>query len=49
MGDMGDYFNDVRAARQAKRGRNREASAEILRHASIPFERKNGGTPFKRA
>ncbi|MCU7372813.1 hypothetical protein PEC18_18605 [Paucibacter sp. O1-1] len=40
---MGDFWRDVKAARQEKRADNRAASAELLRKAGIQFETKNGG------
>lgn len=47
MGDMGDYWRDVRPAMQEesrqKRASNREASAKMLTAASIAFETKNEG------
>ena len=47
MGDMGDYWRDVRpfmkARSASKRPNNREASAEILREAGVKFTSKNDG------
>ena len=40
---MGDFWRDVKAARQAKRADNRKSSAELLREAGIAFESKNDG------
>lgn len=40
---MGDFWRDVKAARQEKRADNRAASADLLRSAGIPFESKNNG------
>jgi hypothetical protein len=39
---LGDFWRDVKAARQAKRADNRKSSAELLREAGITFEAKNG-------
>ena len=47
MGDIGDYWRDVKTAlkedSQRKRANNRDASAWNLTAAGIPFESKNGG------
>ncbi len=47
MGDMGDYWRDVRPAMQEesrqKRASNRESSAKMLTAAGIAFETKNEG------
>lgn len=47
MGDMGDYWHDVRPAMvkesQQRRASNRERSAALLQFNGIPFESKNGG------
>ena len=47
MGDMGDYWHDVRPAMvkesQQRRASNRERSAALLQSNGIPFESKNGG------
>lgn len=47
MGDMGDYWRDVKPAlkedSQRKRADNRDASARNLAAAGTPFEAKNGG------
>jgi hypothetical protein len=47
MGDMGDYWRDVKPAlieeSKRKRANNRESSARILTEAGIPFEAKNNG------
>lgn len=40
---MGDFWRDVKAARQEKRADNRTASADLLRQAGIQFQAKNGG------
>ena len=39
--DMGEMFNEMRAASKEKRASNREASAQILRSHGIDFETKN--------
>lgn len=48
MGDMGDYWRDVRPAMkeesQRKRSSNRESSSRLLAEAGISFEPKNGGS-----
>lgn len=41
--DMGDYWRDVRAARQQKRAENRTDSASMLLAAGLKFETKNLG------
>ncbi len=41
--DMGAYWRDVKAARQAKRADNRKSSPELLQEASIQYTTKNGG------
>lgn len=41
--DMGDFWRDVRAARQQKRAENRQDSAGMLRTAGLRFEVKNIG------
>lgn len=43
MGDVGDMFNALKAARQEKRASNRKSSPEVLKDAGISFESKNGG------
>jgi hypothetical protein len=43
MGDIGDFWRDVNAARQEKRASNRASSPDLLREAGISFESKNGG------
>jgi len=47
MGDMGDYWRDVRPSmkeeNQKKRAGNRESSAKMLTAAGIAFETKNEG------
>jgi hypothetical protein len=43
MGDVGDFWRDVNAARQEKRRSNRTGSPQLLTEAGIPFESKNGG------
>lgn len=47
MGDMGDYWRDVRPTMQEesrqKRASNRESSAKMLAAAGIAFETKNEG------
>lgn len=40
---MGEVFNAMRAASQAKRANNREHSAQQLREAGIAFTAHNGG------
>ncbi len=40
---LGDFWRDVKAARQQKRADNRTSSAELLIKARVPFEVKNGG------
>lgn len=47
MGDMGEYFNDVRKAGQEKRARNREQSPELLKASGIAFEAFNGGAHLR--
>lgn len=41
--DMGEFWRDVKAGRQAKRAKNRADSAGMLREAGIRFEEKNFG------
>lgn len=41
--DMGDFWRDVRAARQQKRAENRVDSAAMLLAAGLKFETKNLG------
>ena len=41
--NMGDFWRDVKAARQEKRADNRKSSAEMLRDAGIQFDDKNNG------
>lgn len=41
--DMGAFWRDVRAVRQAKRASNRASSAERLREAGIAFDERNAG------
>lgn len=43
MGDMGEMWNDIKAARQAKRASNRHDSAQILRDAGVQFVERNQG------
>ncbi len=47
MGDMGDYWHDVRPTMvkksQQRRANNRDRSAALLRSNGVPFESKNGG------
>lgn len=43
MGDEGDFWRDVRAARQQKRASNRETSTALLREAGIEFDERNAG------
>ncbi|WP_368640437.1 hypothetical protein ABRZ04_04280 [Castellaniella ginsengisoli] len=47
MGDMGDYWRDVKPdmkeRSQRKRAANRKSGATILHAAGVPFESKNGG------
>lgn len=47
MGDVGDYWRDVKddmkAESKARRRHNREHSAGILRQAGVPFTEHNGG------
>ena len=38
-----EYWRDVKAAGQAKRARNRDDSAELLRASGIEFSALNGG------
>lgn len=42
-GSMGDFWRDVKAARQAKRASNRQTSAQILQAKGIAFEARNDG------
>ena len=48
MGDMGDYWRDVRPAMkeesQRRRSSNRESSSRLLTEAGISFESKNEGS-----
>lgn len=41
--DMGDFWRDVKAARQVKRASNRVDSAAMLFASGIKFETKNQG------
>lgn len=41
--EMGEFWRDVREARQAKRAQNREDSAAMLLKAGLKFETKNLG------
>jgi hypothetical protein len=41
--DMAATFDAMHEASKAKRARNREASARLLREAGIGFEERNGG------
>ncbi len=43
MSDMGDDFNALRQAKQAKRADNRDQSAALLTRAGVLFESKNIG------
>ncbi len=43
MGDMGEFYRDIRGAGQVKRASNRETSAQYLTDRGISFESKNGG------
>jgi len=47
MGDMGDYWRDVKPdmkeRSQRKRAANRKSGAAILHAAGVPFEAKSGG------
>jgi len=42
-GDTGEFWNDVRKARQEKRADNREQSRKLLLEAGIPFQERNNG------
>lgn len=41
MGDMGDDFNAMKAAKKEKRADNREHSAGLLKQAGVEFESRN--------
>lgn len=43
MGDMGEFFNDMRKAKKEKRASNTEQSTELLKKHKIGFQSKNGG------
>lgn len=47
MGDMGDFWNDIKsdmaAESKARRANNRLSSAQLLRARGITFETKNDG------
>lgn len=43
MGDMGEYFNDLRKFRQEKRVENRKSSRDWLLREGIPFQERNLG------
>lgn len=43
MGDMGDYWKDVKQESMERRARNRESSADYLKKHGVEFESKNGG------
>lgn len=43
MGDMGEYYNDLRKASQDKRAHNREQSPKMLGERGIAFRALNGG------
>jgi hypothetical protein len=43
MGDMGEFWNDVRSFQVAKRGHNAESSTKILKNKGVSFESKNNG------
>jgi len=43
VGDVGDFWNDVRAARAEKRAKNREQSTRLLGERKIVFQSFNGG------
>lgn len=43
MGDMGEFWNDVRSVYTAKRKQNTETSTDILLKNNIKFESKNNG------
>lgn len=43
MSDMGDDFNAMREFKQAKKGKNRQQSAEILTRSGIVFSSGNAG------
>lgn len=43
MGDMGEFWNDVRSVYAAKRKQNTETSTDILLKNNIKFESKNNG------
>lgn len=43
MGDLGDYFRDVRAIKQQKRADNRKRGPEILAEHGISFQIRNDG------
>jgi hypothetical protein len=40
---MGEFWNDVRAYRQAKRAANLDSSTDILGRSGIPYVSKNNG------
>lgn len=43
MGDMGEFWNDVRGYRQAKRAANTNSSTGIMERSGVPFVSKNNG------
>lgn len=43
MGDMGDFWRDVKAAGQERRANNRTNGAATLKAKGIEFTEKNGG------
>ena len=43
MGDMNDYFNDIKSASQVKRAVNRERSAQRLEDLGVTFSEHNNG------
>jgi hypothetical protein len=43
MGDVGDFWRDVSAARKEKRAENRESSPGILTKHEVQFASKNAG------
>lgn len=43
MGDMGDYYRDLKEAQKEKRADNRESSRAYLDKHDIPYTVKNNG------
>ena len=43
MGDMGDFWRDVKAAQKEKRAQNLAQSTELLKEHGVSFESKNFG------